>query len=450
MRGWLAAVVGLSMVACGGDDSGAGTGAPTTGSPTDPGGDNSDGDGLPPTGLPDPADGDNQMDPGVTPGGGPMGGGATACVPTDKLDLLFVIDNSSSMSEEQETLAREIPRMARILATGDKTPDDPSDNDQEGVTFDGVKSMHLGVVSTNMGAAGNDVTGCTGTGDDGRLVSASSAEQGCGDDYPAYLSFTAEDDAAANDANAMTLGTDFSCMSLLGTTGCGLEQQLDAMLKALVTSDASIDTGAGPQPLRFSGDTTGHGDGPHMGFVREDAVLGVVVVTDEDDCSLPDESSDLFSLSPDGAFADEPLNLRCGNHNADTVLHPIERYSQGLKTLKPDEPERVVFASIVGIPPDLDTGLADGTLTVAQVLEDPRMVFQADGDPTQGDTLPVTSCSTDNGVAFPPVRIVQVAEQFNVEGGPNNGVVRSICNSDYGPALDAIIEALSAQLGCLI
>ncbi|HEY8428631.1 MAG TPA: hypothetical protein VIL20_09665, partial [Sandaracinaceae bacterium] len=33
----------------------------------------------------------------------------------DKVDLLFMIDNSNSMAEEQASLAREIPNMIRIL-----------------------------------------------------------------------------------------------------------------------------------------------------------------------------------------------------------------------------------------------------------------------------------------------------------------------------------------------
>ena len=36
-----------------------------------------------------------------------------------KVDLLFVVDNSGSMSEEQRALAEQFPVMVRMLATGD-------------------------------------------------------------------------------------------------------------------------------------------------------------------------------------------------------------------------------------------------------------------------------------------------------------------------------------------
>ena len=407
-----------------------------------------------------PDDGDTMGENGGPPiadppssGGGPAGGGAQACTPTDKLDLLFVIDNSSSMQEEQVTLAAELPRLVQILATGDRTPGDASDNEMEGVTFDPVQSLHIAVTTTNMGAVGNQVPGCMGTGDDGRFISATSTEQqdaGCEASYPAYLALTASDDAAANTAAADALGADFACVAQLGVAGCGLEQQLEASLKALLPSDATLPNAMGEaEPVVFHNATSGHGDGPHAGFLRSDSVIGVVIVTDEDDCSIPDTSSDLFNLI-DGEFDGEPLNLRCGTHSADGTLHPIERYSMGLKSLRPDRPEQVVFAAIAGIPAELDEGLADGSLSVSDVLASEAMMFRPDGDPDDENTLPVPSCDTDNGRAFPPIRIVQTAEQFNEADGPRNGVVRSICRDDYGPAVDAIIEALSAQLGCLI
>src|SRR4051812_47734953 len=64
----------------------------------------------------------------------------------DKVDLLFVIDNSGSMKEEQAKLAEQLPKLVRILASGDFGDGRPK--------FTPVSSLHLGVVSTNMGALG--------------------------------------------------------------------------------------------------------------------------------------------------------------------------------------------------------------------------------------------------------------------------------------------------------
>ena len=68
-------------------------------------------------------------------------------------------------------------------------------------------------------------------------------------------------------------------VSRLGTEGCGFEQQLESMLKALTPSDSSI---------RFEMNTAGQGDRANAGFVRPDSLLAIIVVTDEDDGSTID------------------------------------------------------------------------------------------------------------------------------------------------------------------
>ena len=47
-------------------------------------------------------------------------------------------------------------------------------------------------------------------------------------------------------------------------------------------------------------------------------------------------------------------------------------------------------------------------------------------------------------MAFPPIRIVQVAQQFG-----EAGIIQSICQDDFGPAMDAIIEVIAKQLGAV-
>jgi hypothetical protein len=52
--------------------------------------------------------------------------------------------------------------------------------------------------------------------------------------------------------------------------------------------------------------------------------------------------------------------------------------------------------------------------------------------------------SGQTSTAFPPRRIVEVARGFG-----ENGVVQSICQEDFGPAMDAIIEVIARQLGAV-
>src|SRR5262249_32949086 len=62
---------------------------------------------------------------------------------------------------------------------------------------------------------------------------------------------------------------DVGCAIQQGTTGCGVEQHIDAMYFALDKTDAGQ---------------------PHAGFLSDDALLAVILVTDEDDCSAPKDS----------------------------------------------------------------------------------------------------------------------------------------------------------------
>lgn len=147
----------------------------------------------------------------------------------DEVDLLFMIDNSNSMAEEQASITAEIPRLVRILATGDSS--NPPDGTQD---FAPVRSLHIGVITSDMGTGGNAVPTCdrgtfgTRLGDDGILLTRSRVT-GCMATFPAIFDFNRGEDADAFAANV-------ACVATTGTGGCGFEQQLDAVLKAVSPS----------------------------------------------------------------------------------------------------------------------------------------------------------------------------------------------------------------------
>ena len=150
----------------------------------------------------------------------------------EKVDLLFVIDNSGSMKVEQEKLRQELPRMIRILTSGDLNPDDGVEENRD---FPAAKDLHLAVVSTDMGLPGGRASidpenKCQGLGDDGRFQNAGNPagdpNLSCAPSYPLFLSFQ-----TGQDPNA--IANDFQCITALGTSGCGFEMQLEAPLKAL-------------------------------------------------------------------------------------------------------------------------------------------------------------------------------------------------------------------------
>ena len=74
----------------------------------------------------------------------------------DKVDLLFMIDNSGSMAQEQANFAEQLPKLVRILTTGDndKNGDGKISEDE---TFTPARDLHIGVVTSDMGLSGSKI-----------------------------------------------------------------------------------------------------------------------------------------------------------------------------------------------------------------------------------------------------------------------------------------------------
>lgn len=336
----------------------------------------------------------------------------------DEVDLLFMVDNSNSMAEEQASLNEQFPRLISVLATGDTNADGTPE-------FPPVRSLHVGVVSSDMGTGGNTVPTCSEPmfGDDGVLNNTgNTALAGCMATYsPAFLTFE-----PATGADPAAFARDFQCVAQLGTGGCGFEQQLEAVLKAVTPSTS---------PVTFFGGTVGHGDGRNAGFLRATSLLAIVMVTDEEDCSAADP--ELFN--PTSSVYPGDLNLRCFMYPG--AVYPVERYVDGLVALRPISPELLVYAAITGVPTDLVAN--PSIIDYDAILADSRM--QEEIDPAMPTRLK-TSCNVPGrGVAYPPRRIVQVANLLQDRGAGT--VIQSICQSDFSPALNAIIAKIADVLG---
>lgn len=343
----------------------------------------------------------------------------------DDVDLLFVIDDAGSMAEKQASFAAALPGLTRALLTGDLDGDGTPDARP-------LDSLQIGVVTTDMGVGGHTVPTC-GHGDfgrDGILQTRGRTElPGCRASYPAVLAF---DPANSPEAS----GVELACVTNVGTSGCGLEQQLEAALKALTPARPTEWTADGYAPPRFFRDTPGHADGANDGLVRRDSLLGVVILSDEDDCAL---------LDPDLMMLDHPrygatdLNLRCFVHPE--AVHPVARYVAGLAGLR-RQPSRLLYAVLAGVPVDLEPS-PDGPvdwdrLVGPEDVRDPRMVERL--DPALPSRL-VPSCNVPGrGIAFPPVRLVEVARDLEARGA--RVVVGSVCQDSYAAPMEAIARRI--------
>ncbi len=160
------------------------------------------------------------------------------------LDVLFVVDNSGSMSDEQDLLIDQVPGFVQHLS-------------QLGLGVE--EGLHVGVITTD-GYTQNDPDSCQTL---GSLVTRVHG-QPCGPYAEGFRYMTGEDDFDAA----------FGCAASVGALGSGSERPVDALLEAL-------------------DDWTNRPGGCNEGFSRAEplieehetsrAGLVVVILTDEDD-----------------------------------------------------------------------------------------------------------------------------------------------------------------------
>jgi len=322
------------------------------------------------------------------------------------VDMIWMIDNSNSMGEEQASLAMNFPLLIEALTN---PPDSDGDGEQD---FPPVQDLRIGIVTSDLGVGETTgVLGCPpGSGDDGVFVSESRAGGECAGltIEPPWLQF--DPTVSASDFNG-----DFECLATLGTDGCGLEQQLESSLRAVTTN-----AGAG---------------GPHEGFLRSDSLVAIVYVTDEDDCSASDEA--IFDPSFETEEELGHFRTRCAFHPE--LLHPTSRYVDAFKNLALDRRGDVIVAAITGVPRDLTEDPLD--VDFEAVLADDRMQYQIDPD---DETALVPACEFGGvGEAPPARRIIEVVEEF---GRTGDGVLASICQPDLRPAIESIAALVAERL----
>lgn len=176
------------------------------------------------------------------------------------VDFLFVVDDSGSMAEEQANLAHNFEALAGLFATG----------------LGGRANVRVAVTDTDLQRA--DRRGAFVTPDDPDCAGV-----------PSVLSLGVG--SALEGAPEAEVSRALRCLTTLGTRGSNREKGLEAMRLAL-----SCD---GPNAARFGACCVPGDDGRPVydrnctaspDFLRPDATLVVVFLTDEDDCSDPAEN----------------------------------------------------------------------------------------------------------------------------------------------------------------
>jgi hypothetical protein len=398
----------------------------------------------------------------------------------NKLDLLFVIDNSGTMGEEQLNLARNFPLLIQRLQ-------DLEDGDGHRVGAD----VNIMVTTTDLGlnpacygpwvhddyvaARGAPIsTPCTErlqrfASNGAPLVSVESAcTTVCNPLAPAapsdqFLHFDRAGDNVVDGDPAAAL----ACIGPQGIDGCGYEATLEAMLQALNPSACWNDPA--------------HCDDPAWAwiekpFLRDNSVLAIAIITDEADCSVRD-----FNIMTDEDFMQvEPISMlpaassaicwnagvmcsdldpgtgvygscvssnkdrdaNAGVSDEDAVLQPLSRYLELIDMLRADH--EVIMLGVLGVPEVNQHAPVPPYQPTMGGVEALEYRDWRDGQYPDGDILPAEwaagitaarkqfefgigpgctsynpASDTSRGQAIPPVRIRSVCESLNRADDPD-------------------------------
>jgi hypothetical protein len=403
------------------------------------------------------------------------------------VDVLVVVDNSSTMALEQRTIARGLAGFVRRLETLEDGGGSPVD-----------LSAHMMVTTTDIAGplcpdvgqiAGAPISSpCTerladfsspdgtvdvsdvclaacpnGAAPDDAFVAFGGAGAGLNGNVGPLAEVDIDGDGQPESAAAQAL----TCLGLSGIAGCTYASPLEATLRAL-DPDAAWNNGAAP-------------------FRRSDALLSIVLITDGVDCSVGDAMAivdpALEAVDPDtglparseaicwnaGVVCDAPdADGVLSNCNAGTSpgLRPVSAYQEFFDDLLEQQGVHVLITTAVGIPPVTEHHDSVPFEPVAGGVLDLEFRTWRDGPYPGGDLVAddvaagldaadkqfefgigpgCTEVDDDGSVlgqATPPVRIREVCESVNGLDGRGDLEVRccmeSICDPDFGQSADCL------------
>jgi hypothetical protein len=343
------------------------------------------------------------------------------------LDIVFMVDDSPSMKVLQDKLADQFPIFMQVL---------------QGLP-NGLPNVHIAVVTQDLGAGAVDLetSGCPIGGDQGQFrftVGPNGKVKGADGMLKActatglmqgesFISDVAGPDNVRIKNYTGAITDVFGCIAGTGDKGCGFEAQLASVARALGAD------GQGPPPVA------------NAGFLRPDAFLAIVLITNEDDGSVPPDSLlyavDDLHLAPFDNFrgqeygilcdgAAPPLTMAVGwssghcHSNPNGGLVPVQALIDQIRSVKKD-PSQVLVAAIAGLPDPYATHL--------------------EPVPTSGGTIQSAfvnhACmAADASYGDPGIRLFEFVSAFD-------GFYESICAPTFAPALRQIAGAIGKQIG---
>jgi hypothetical protein len=337
-----------------------------------------------------------------------------------KVDILFVIDDSPSMLDKQTNLKANFPNFINVLNT----------------IQGGLPDVHIGVVTSDLGSSGADGVTAPGIGGSAQGSCNGTGKNGALQTYGTTL-VTGK---YISDAPPTTMGgmrqvnytgpltAAFQAIASAGANGCGFEQHIEAAKRALQPSNTA-----------------------NAGFLRSDAFLAIIIIGDEDDCSMEHATliaTDTSQLGPlqsfrctrygitcdTGGATSDAMNQvgpkgMCHSNESGQYLTKIGDYVTFFKGLKPDDPTKVIVAAIAGVTTPVETELRAPSGSTTAI-------------PALAHSCTYTDSSNMVEVADPAIRFKELVDSF-----PNRGTFSTICQQDLSGGLTLIAQLLKTALG---
>jgi hypothetical protein len=345
------------------------------------------------------------------------------------IDILFIIDNSNSMEQEQVNLATNFPKMIEALRSPKLGGAGCTPTNKQACR---IPNVHIGAITSDLGAGTYSLPSCEVQGGDGGRLQNTARKPGCPAPKDKYVSYNegVSNVPSSNPDAVAQVKEGFQCIAEFGVGGCGFEHQLESAKKAL--------EGCGPPNYNCT---------VNPGFVRKNAFLAVVWITDEDDCSAakgqlfdPQQQGLSDPLGPLTSFRCTEFGIQCDKNGRQAGIRnncvpgfdwlvKIDVYTAFFSKIKP--PGRVILFAIAGPTDKFEVGI-EGSNPILK--------------PT---------CQSINGTAVPAIRVQSLVKSkvmtdlghkgyFNEGSG---GKAVNICSTDFSPALELLGEVIVASLG---
>ena len=230
----------------------------------------------------------------------------------NEIDMLFVIDNSVSMGDKQQILSVAVPKMVERLITPNCVDTErnvvgksqlteagkPPECAEGSLEFVPVNDIHLGVISSSLGGHGADQCKLEGQADSkgvmkfeddkGHLVPTMRPDVDQGDN-----GFLAWNGGTAADAEGLVEAFR-AHVQATGENGCGFEAPLEAWYRFLIDPTPPMGIEVKNNRADVLRDDAGNPRidetvlAQRAAFLRPEGLVAIVVLTDENDCSIMD------------------------------------------------------------------------------------------------------------------------------------------------------------------